>query len=134
MAKRNWRENYGSYLKAADLPAEGLPVQIVAVDAARVGQDEREKLVAKLKGQKAWVLNATCCEILENIFGSEDPDDWVGLRIELFNDKSVRGPNGERGGIRCRPIALGKGKVKSKTMPVEPEVDDSDLDDVEDDE
>lgn len=50
--------------------------------------------------------------------------------VELFNDRTVRGPNGEKGGIRCRESR--GGKAESRRKPAEPEEDD-DLDDLDDD-
>ena len=124
----NWRDIYGgNYLKATDLPAKGKRVKLAAINEEVLRNVERPKLVAEIpKLDKRWVLNATNCELLEQITGSDEPDDWEGRTVELFNDATVRGPNGEKGGVRCRPP-----KTKAKVRPPEPDEfdeDDSDLD------
>jgi hypothetical protein len=124
----SWRDTYGSYLKAVDLPKGGKRVKIVSVDEEVLREGERPKLVARLKGlSKGWVLNATNCELLEEITGSENPDEWCNKTVELFNDRTVRGPNGEKGGIRVRKPAGAK-EQPSEAAPFE----DEDLDDLDD--
>jgi hypothetical protein len=133
MMPNSWRNTYSNYLKAADLPQEGKRVRIVSIQEQNLREKEPPKLVAELKGLKPWVLNVTNCELLEEITGSENPDDWVDETVELFNDRTVRGPNGEKGGIRVR--AAGKKgsrprKLKENEAPFD---DDEDLDDLDDD-
>ena len=60
-------------------------------------------------------------EILVAIFGSES-DEWVGKRIILFNDPSVKGPGGIRGGIRIR--CASKPENPARHEGVEPEARD----------
>ena len=141
MAKRSWKDTYtGGFLKAADLPREGKRVKITSIDEEVVSKGERPKLIATLKGlDQRWVLNATNCELLEDITGSENPDDWCGPEVEIFNDRTVRGPNGEKGGIRVREAgkAAKKGAAKSKKAEEEDEQPfdaDADLDELEEDE
>ena len=129
MASKSWRDTYGGgFLKASDLSATGKEVQILDVVEKIIRNGESPKLVAELRGEKPWVVNATNCESLEEISGSEDPGDWKRLKVRLVNDKSVRGPNGEVGGIRVRPPA----KKPSRRKPKKSDIDD-DLADLEDD-
>jgi hypothetical protein len=130
----SWRNTYSNFLKAADLPREGKRVRIVSIDEQVLREKEPPKLVAELKGLKPWVLNVTNCELLEEITGSENPADWVDETVELFNDRTVRGPNGEKGGIRVR-VADGKKSRQSRKEKEDeaPFVDDEDLDDLDDD-
>jgi hypothetical protein len=125
--KKGWRSVYGSFLKATDLPKEGQKFVISGVEEKVIGQDKKAKLVATLKGlDKGWVLNTVNCEALEEISGSDDPDDWSGQAVTLFNDRSVRGPNGEKGGIRI--------KAKSKKAADDDDDDvDADLEELDDD-
>ena len=127
MSKRSWKDTYsGGFLKAADLPRNGKRTKLGDITEEVIRKGESEKLIADISGfdGKRWVLNTTNCELLEEILGSDDPDNWVGGTIELFNDRTVRGPNGEKGGIRCRAASKGK---RSK-----PADEDADLDDFED--
>ncbi len=65
----------------------GQRVKIESIEEEVIRKDERPKLVAKLRGiEQRWVLNATNCELLEDLLGSDEPDDWVGPPFELFND------------------------------------------------
>ncbi|HUV64123.1 MAG TPA: hypothetical protein VMW24_09500 [Sedimentisphaerales bacterium] len=51
--------------------------------------------------EKPLVLNVTNMRILEAITGSDSTDDWIGLTVVLFNDKTVV-YQGKVGGIRLR--------------------------------
>lgn len=73
-----------------------------------------EKLViwGKTKGanggaERGLALNRSNGLELTRLFGSDDPDAWVGEEIELFLDSTVQGPAGRRGGVRVRPVGEG---------------------------
>lgn len=73
-----------------------------------------EKLViwGKVKGangvsERGLALNRSNGLELARIFGSDEPDAWVGEEIELFLDSGVQGPAGRRGGVRVRPVGEG---------------------------
>jgi hypothetical protein len=51
---------------------------------------------------KPLVLNATNVQLCEQIFGSDDTDDWVGKRIVLYTDPNVSYQGKLIGGIRVR--------------------------------
>ena len=124
----SWREFYsGGFLKAADLPSKGRTVKIKDIAEQVIRKGEDPKLVAALKGGDRWVLNATNCELLEEILSSADPHDWGGKTVELYNDRSVRGPNGEKGGIRVRESSASTSESRRKAA--ESDEDDDDLDD-----
>jgi hypothetical protein len=123
MPTDNWRDLYSSgYLKAADLPPDGLVVAITGIVEKEF--DGTRKLVAQVDNDKGWVLNFTNCELLAEIFGSDASDEWRG-KVRLVNDMTVRGPSGERGGIRVR-------KLKKKRKKTAPAVDE-DMADIDDD-
>ena len=50
---------------------------------------------------KAMGLNKTNLGVLNRLFGSDEGDDWVGQRVEVFNDPSVTF-QGQVGGLRIR--------------------------------
>lgn len=106
MAK-TWRDTYsGGFLKSVDVPLEGRTVRIDAVDEEIVSEGEKPKLIATLHDGGRWVLNATVCLALEAILATPDPDRWVGQRVVIYRDPSVRGPSGQVvGGIRVRAAA-----------------------------
>lgn len=128
----SWRDVYGgNFLKAADLKKpKGVTISSIEEEVLRKG--EKPKLVASLEElDERWVLNTTNCELLEEITGTDDEEDWEGTVVELFNDKTVRGPNGEKGGIRCRKAAAKK--MGRKAKPADEDVEDPDADLDEDD-
>ena len=99
----------GSYLKVTDLPRP-LTVTIAGCFPETVGhgKDAQEKPVLRFRElDQRLVLNKANSDHLTLIFGSEEGDDWIGKRIELYNDPSVS--FGEhRGGIRIRKVAENK--------------------------
>ena len=50
---------------------------------------------------KAMGVNKTNLGTLNRLFGSDEGDDWVGQRVEVFNDPSVTF-QGQVGGLRIR--------------------------------
>jgi len=123
-----WRDTYGgNFLKASDLP-KPKKVKLGDISEEVIAKGERPKLIVDLPSMgKRWPLNTSNCELLEEITGSDEPDDWEGWPVVVFNDTTVRGPNGEKGGVRCRAA------TKKKQPDPEPEVDDDDdLDEMDD--
>lgn len=98
------------FLKAADLP-QPVTVRIEECGVEDVG--DREKVVLRFAGlpdeiaDRGLVLNKINGEILAASFGSET-DAWVGRTVAVFNDPSVRGPGGIRGGLRVRRVVTGE--------------------------
>ena len=52
---------------------------------------------------KPLVLNFTNASMMAHITGQEDTDDWIGARVELYNDPTVGFGGKITGGIRIRP-------------------------------
>lgn len=117
--KRSWRDRgdygNGSLLKSADFSEEGDRCTIVEIDAEDVFGTQ--KLVAVIEGdvEGRIALNATNCQKLERLAGSDDPDDWCGIAALFYNDADVRNPDGRVvGGIRIRPA-----KPDKKSQPAQ---------------
>jgi hypothetical protein len=72
------------YLKSADVKAKQIVATISHVDmeAVGVGQDQKQKPVLYLEGQKPIVLNRTNFEEIERAFG--DTDEWAGRKIKVY--------------------------------------------------
>ena len=91
------------YLKSADVKAKAIVAVIsnVELEAVGQGQDQKEKPVLHLEGQKPIVLNRTNFETIENAFG--DTAEWAGRKVKVycaptrFQGKAVDG-------IRIDPI------------------------------
>ena len=70
--------------------------------------------------EKPLVLNATNGELIAKITGHEDniEKNWVGWKIVLFNDPTVKFKGNVTGGIRVR--APKQGSVQQPIKPAEP--------------
>jgi hypothetical protein len=79
------------YFKASDLPPNGLPVKIEAVNREIVGKgaEAKEKGVVYFADQqKRLVLNATNFDLIGDALDSFDTDDWTGRAIVLVAEKT----------------------------------------------
>ena len=72
-----------SYLKAADLGKAKPVVTISGVRSDKLGDDERRILSFKGK-DKEMVLNRTNWNMIAEITGQDDDDNWVGHQIQLY--------------------------------------------------
>jgi hypothetical protein len=71
------------YLKSADVKAKQIVATISHVDmeSVGIGQDQKQKPILYLDGQKPIVLNRTNFEAIEGAFG--DTDEWAGRKIKV---------------------------------------------------
>lgn len=68
-------------------PNEERVVEIVKVSKEKVkGEDGKEEacIVAQLKNEKPFILNATNCKTITKIAGSAFIENWAGLKIIIF--------------------------------------------------
>jgi hypothetical protein len=92
-----------TYLKSTDVKDRAFVATISHVDMELVGQgqDQKQKPVLHLEGQKPVVLNRTNFETIELALG--DTDEWPGHKVRVycaptrFQGKAVDG-------IRVEPI------------------------------
>ena len=72
------------FLKSADVKAKQIVATISHVDMEVVGQgqDQKEKPVLYLEGQKPIVLNRTNFEAIEQAFG--DTDEWANRKVKVY--------------------------------------------------
>lgn len=112
------------YLKAEDLGTNRPIVTIARVDLELVGKgkDATDKPVVYFAEPKVKpaVLNKVNSEMIEEIAGTDDPDEWPGVRVQLYATKTEF--QGKR--VDCirvcappRPAT----KPKAKASPAEPE-------------
>ncbi len=69
--------------------------------------------------EKPLVLNATNIQIAEQIAGSDDTDDWVGVRVVLYVDPNVSYGGKLVGGIRLRAPKPGAAAPTPPPPPVD---------------
>lgn len=75
------------WLKAADLGGRKIGVTIDSVEMANIG-DDQDKLVVYFQGQtKGFVLNVTNANMIAEIAGTDETDDWTGVKITLYSTK-----------------------------------------------
>ncbi len=55
--------------------------------------------------EKPLVLNRTNGELISDITGSNDFDNWIGKKVVLWNDRTVSFAGKITGGIRVRAVA-----------------------------
>jgi hypothetical protein len=105
--KRSFRSYVGDaqYQKKEDLP-EPVDTILLWVKEEKVtapGKGTKPRLVAYCEGlSKGLVLNTTNCEILAQITGTDDPNEWKDVAIQLYVDPDVKYAGKKTGGIRIR--------------------------------
>lgn len=80
----NINESFPSkYLKASDVPEEGLTVVIVRVGQEEIGKDKDIRPVLYFDGEeKGIVLNKTNATNISKLYGYET-EDWTGKKVQL---------------------------------------------------
>lgn len=79
----------GDYLKAEDIPQEARPrLTVESVRPAEIGaqgEQKETKLVMRFLGkEKSLVLNVTNANMMAEIAGSRDYDNWPGHQVILY--------------------------------------------------
>jgi hypothetical protein len=100
--------NDSPYLKKEDFPSpEVLTISEVREEQVTApGEKPKRKLILYFKEiEKGLVLNKTHGDTLLEITGYEDPEKWIGTRVELYCDPSVMYAGKKVGGIRLRQPA-----------------------------
>lgn len=98
------------YLRKEDV-GNGLTVTITGSKKENVapeGQEEENRWCLTFKEAKPLVLNVTNGEIIAELLGSDEIDDWTGKQIELYNDPTIMFGGKRTGGIRARAAKGGE--------------------------
>jgi hypothetical protein len=94
------------YLKADSVKKAGEQVvTITSIEAETLGRGDeaQNKLVAYFEElDQGLVLNKSNLSTLEEIFKSDETDDYIGKKITLWFDPSVRFSGKRVGGIRVK--------------------------------
>ncbi len=94
------------FLKKGDVDEKGSIATIKAIDTDNVGTDDKpeKKWVMHFdEFDKPLVLNKTNLRRAATIFKSEETDDWIGKKINLFFDPFVEFAGEMKGGLRLKP-------------------------------
>lgn len=93
MEKTHWKKLINpDYIGAYSLdPSRDLTVTIESVGRELVtgtGGKKEECTVAKLKGQKPFIVNRTNAKTISTIYGTPYIEDWAGKQITLYISKT----------------------------------------------
>ena len=118
----SYKTAFGSYIKAEDLGGRQVRVTIerVAIEEIKSDNKSEKKLVAHFAGKdKGLVLNRTNADTLNEIFGTDDYDEWTGAVI-LFPDITTFG--GKK--VPCVRIRANAGAAPAPEPEPEPITED----------
>lgn len=74
------------YLKAADLQGQRIQVTIDGVEEMTIGRDIKF-MVNFIGKKKGLVLNKTNANIITEIAGTDETNNWQGVKIVLYSTK-----------------------------------------------
>lgn len=66
---------------------------------------EKDRVISFVEIPQKFICNTTNAKRISKVVGSEYIEDWVGKRIALYFDKTVKFGRETVGGIRVRPTA-----------------------------
>lgn len=115
-----------NYLKAADLQGRRIAVTVREVAMEDIGGDHKPVLYFQGK-DKGVVLNKTNANMISEIAGTTETDEWAGVKIVLYPDKTDF--QGKR--VACirmdYPAADGKQQPAFKPAPKREPGEDDDI-------
>jgi len=119
----------GNYLKAEDLKDKGdINVTIEKVSIVEMDDGKKKAVLHFLGKDKTLPLNVTNANMAEEIFGSDDTDDWEGQRICLYTCKvDFQGKRVLAIRVKAATAKAAKPKPKPEPEP-EPEEIENELD------
>lgn len=111
------------YVKAAEIPEEGLTVTIDRVEMEDVdGKGAMKPVLYFCKAKKGLVLNVTNSKKIQSLVGSQDTDDWAGRAITLYQSETEYAGDT----VACVRVRAAKNgtPVKAPPPPPSPVTDD----------
>ena len=110
----------GQYLKKQDIsdPVDTELLWVKEEKITRPGKDTKIRLVAYFDGEpKGLVLNNSNGETLLEMTGTDDPNEWKDVAVQLYIDPEVTFGKKKVGGIRIRkPAAVSVPVTKLKVI------------------
>lgn len=104
----------GNYMKAEDIAGHEVNVVIDEVSIMK-DKDEKKKAVLHFRGKdKTLPLNVTNANMIEELLGSDDTDEWIGQRVCLYTCKV------DFQGKRVLAIRIKEAKAAKKPAPAAP--------------
>ena len=95
------------FLGKDDLPGPGLLLTVVGVKQMPVGgKDDDDDTIRWCllfhETDKPLVMRTTLIHLCQDIFGSDETDEWIGRKIVVFVDPTVQFGGKIVGGVRVR--------------------------------
>jgi hypothetical protein len=124
-----------TYLKADEIPDEGMILTITGVELAELGQGkdkETKPVISFREVEKGLVCNKTNCNTIHKLTGSDDTDDWVDHKIKLITlEVDFQGTMTNAIRVSSKPVktAVPK-KTTAPVAPADPDVDASNDDEI----
>jgi hypothetical protein len=90
----SYKTVFGNYLKHEDLQGRAvrLTVEEARIEEIKGDKGDEKKLVVRFMGKdKGLVLNRTNADTLADLAGTEDYEQWEGVQLVLYPDKTKFG-------------------------------------------
>jgi hypothetical protein len=119
----------GNYMKAEDIKDKGdVGVTIERVSIVEMDDGKKKAVLHFKNSEKTLPLNVTNANMLEELLGSDDTDDWEGKRVCLYTCKvDFQGKRVLAIRIKGAPQKAAARAPQPPPPPVEDELDDSDI-------
>lgn len=95
----------GAFLTKADVspPQVWTITDVKEQTVTAAGKEPKDKLVLFFnETKKGLVLNMSNGDALYDMTGHDDPEEWIGQRVELFVDENIAYAGKRVGGVRLR--------------------------------
>jgi len=103
------------YIKAAEVPEEGVTLKVANVDVEDVdGKGSRKPVVYFRKAKKGLVLNVTNSKKIAQLLGTAETDEWVDRSVTLYRSETEYA--GET--VDCIRVRAAKNGQPSKPEPL----------------
>ncbi|MFA5378118.1 MAG: hypothetical protein WC455_20365 [Dehalococcoidia bacterium] len=112
-----------NFLKKEDC-GRGLLVTIDKVEQVNVAKEgapaDMKWCLFFVEMEKPMVLNSTNGQLIAQITGSDESDNWTGHKVVIYNDPNVSFGGKLTGGIRIRASRAATAKTRPPVVPVQP--------------
>lgn len=79
--------------------------KMVEFENKQTGGKDRKVVLAVEEDRRELLINKTNAEILAEIFGDDETDNWVGKKFQAFFDPTVKYAGRRCGGVGVRAIS-----------------------------
>lgn len=80
--------------------------RVFTIAGVREGTKEGPYDIDLVEGEgKCWRPPNTVIQLLNDVWGTEESDDFIGRRVELYRDATVKVGRDVKGGIRVRAVS-----------------------------